>query len=262
MGMSTRFPSIPKHDGCAKRNELTNTPAGAPDRSRAMQRILLVGTPGASFIRPPTHRALCRRRPRRHLTATAAPIPSPTRPSPSRAATGTPLLAPDGTPLLHVVFVHPRIHWNTGNIGRTCLGLGAALHLVGPLGFSLGEKEIRRAGLDYWEHVDLRVHADWDSFASGPMREIDATRFFFTKFGTESATGLCWPDEGKTMLVFGSETDGFDGIRGWLEGPGKGERTVSFPMVDERVRCFNLSTTASMVSGVCAFFGRFAYCEN
>lgn len=147
---------------------------------------------------------------------------------------------------LHVVFVHPQIHWNTGNMGRTCLGLGATLHLVEPLGFSLEERQIRRAGLDYWEHVDLRVHESWEEFVKGEMREIGGTRLFFTKFGEECATRIEWPVEGNVVLVFGSEVDGFDGIRWWLEGEGRAERKVAFPMVDERFRSFNLSTTASM----------------
>src|SRR3978361_2043428 len=66
---------------------------------------------------------------------------------------------------IHVVLVHPEIHWNTGNAGRTCLAAGATLHLIEPLGFSLEERQVRRAGLDYWEHVDRRVWPDWSAFA-------------------------------------------------------------------------------------------------
>lgn len=153
-----------------------------------------------------------------------------------------------GTHRLHLVFVHPQIHWNTGNIGRTCLGLGATLHLIEPLGFSLDEKQIRRAGLDYWEHVHVEVHASWEQFAAGRMRQLGGTRFFFTKYGRECATKMEWPTEGNVVMVFGSEVDGFGGIRKWMEGEGRAERTVAFPMVDGRFRSFNLSTTASMVS--------------
>jgi len=64
--------------------------------------------------------------------------------------------------MLHVVLVEPEIHWNTGNAGRTCLAVGAQLHLVEPLGFSLDEREVRRAGLDYWERVCPRVWKSWD----------------------------------------------------------------------------------------------------
>lgn len=152
-----------------------------------------------------------------------------------------------GESLLHVVFVQPRIHWNTGNMGRTCLGLGATLHLVGPLGFSVDERQVRRAGLDYWQHVDVRVHASWEAFAGGELRRLGGTRVFFTKFGTECAARLAWPRGERAVLVFGSEVDGFDGIRPWLLADGRAERTAKFPMVDDRFRSFNLSTTASMV---------------
>ncbi|HVE12392.1 MAG TPA: TrmH family RNA methyltransferase, partial [Elusimicrobiota bacterium] len=71
---------------------------------------------------------------------------------------------------MNVVLVEPEIHFNTGNIGRTCVGTKTTLHLVGKLGFSLDEKEIRRGGLDYWPKLDLRLHASWTAFlqAAGP----------------------------------------------------------------------------------------------
>lgn len=157
----------------------------------------------------------------------------------------------DGEPLLHVVFVHPQIHWNTGNIGRTCLGLGARLHLIKPLGFSLDARQIRRAGLDYWHHVDVHVYDDWQQFAQGEMMRIGGARYFFTKFGDQSMTNMDWAENQKIVLIFGSEVDGFDGIREWLDTEGKNETLVAFPMVNDRFRSFNLSTTASMV---CFFF--------
>ena len=64
----------------------------------------------------------------------------------------------------HVVLFHPDIHWNTGNAGRTCLATDATLHLIEPLGFSLEERQVKRAGLDYWEHVAPRVWTSWDAF--------------------------------------------------------------------------------------------------
>src|SRR5215208_1971605 len=91
------------------------------------------------------------------------------------------------TPMaLHVVLVHPEIHWNTGNAGRSCLAAGATLHLVEPLGFSLDEREVRRAGLDYWEHVDLRTWPDWESFEAA-LPQLGEPFFFSTK-----ATTLFW----------------------------------------------------------------------
>ena len=113
---------------------------------------------------------------------------------------------------LHVVLVQPEIHWNTGNAGRTCLAVGATLHLIEPLGFSLDEREVKRAGLDYWEHVDLRVWANWDAFARA-LPTLGDPYFFSTK-----ATQLLWdapltvsPD---VVLVFGRETGGLPAEHG------------------------------------------------
>ena len=66
--------------------------------------------------------------------------------------------------MLHVALFQPIIPPNTGNIARQCVGMGAALHLIGPLGFDLSDKAVRRAGLDYWEHLDLTVHEDREAF--------------------------------------------------------------------------------------------------
>ena len=155
---------------------------------------------------------------------------------------GVALKCADESPRLHVVFVHPCIHWNAGNIGRTCLGLGARLHLVGPLGFSLDAAQVRRAGLDYWQHVDLRTYENWEEFLDA---RVGGHMFFYTKYGEMCATEMKWPDDGRpVVLVFGSEVNGFDGIRDWLKD--SDATTVAFPMVDERFRSFNLSTTASM----------------
>ncbi len=67
-------------------------------------------------------------------------------------------------PERHVVLVAPEIHWNTGNIGRTCLAANASLHLIKPLGFSLEDRAVKRAGLDYWKQVNLRVWESFDEF--------------------------------------------------------------------------------------------------
>lgn len=63
-----------------------------------------------------------------------------------------------------IVMVHPLIHWNTGAAGRTCLGFDFELHIIKPIGFKLDDKHLKRAGLDYWSQVDLRIHESWDSF--------------------------------------------------------------------------------------------------
>ena len=89
-------------------------------------------------------------------------------------------------PATHVVLVQPEIHWNTGNVGRTCLATCTTLHLIEPLGFSLDEREVRRAGLDYWEHVDLHVWPSWDEFER-KLPALGDPWFFSTK-----ATQVLW----------------------------------------------------------------------
>ncbi|HEX8408573.1 MAG TPA: tRNA (cytidine(34)-2'-O)-methyltransferase [Thermoanaerobaculia bacterium] len=136
---------------------------------------------------------------------------------------------------LHVVLVHPEIHWNTGNAGRSCLAAGATLHLVEPLGFSLGEREVRRAGLDYWEHVELRVWPSWEDFE----RELPnlGQPFFFSTKGERTY----WDADlsaGDTVLVFGRETGGLpSAIHERYR-----ERMLTMPIHSPHVRSLNLST--------------------
>lgn len=105
----------------------------------------------------------------------------------------------------HVVLVAPDVHWNTGNIGRTCLGAGAFLHLIKPLGFSIESKEIKRAGLDYWHKVKLSVWEDFDNFKHqmNPEKEEVA---LFTKNGSIPHWNL--QPAKRMFLIFGSETKG------------------------------------------------------
>ena len=105
----------------------------------------------------------------------------------------------------HVVLVAPEIHWNTGNIGRTCLATGAFLHLVKPLGFSLDSREVQRAGLDYWENVNLTVWDDFDKFLVKMAPRLDEMAIF-SKRGAKSFWSM--PLAKRLFLVFGSETRG------------------------------------------------------
>jgi tRNA (cytidine/uridine-2'-O-)-methyltransferase len=141
---------------------------------------------------------------------------------------------------LHVVLVHPEIHWNTGNAGRTCLAAGATLHLVKPLGFSLNEREVKRAGLDYWEHVNPRVWDSWEQFEA-ELPSLGDPVFFSTK-----ATQLLWDAPlgavRDVVLIFGRETGGLppdlhERYR---------ERFVALPMVSAQVRSLNLSTSVGI----------------
>jgi tRNA (cytidine/uridine-2'-O-)-methyltransferase len=105
----------------------------------------------------------------------------------------------------HVVLVAPEIHWNTGNIGRTCLGAGARLHLIRPLGFSLDSRQVKRAGLDYWERVSIDIWNNFDAFRQA-LNPVDGEIALFTKGGSR----LFWemPVQRRLFLVFGSETGG------------------------------------------------------
>ena len=141
---------------------------------------------------------------------------------------------------IHVVLVHPEIHWNTGNAGRTCLAAGATLHLVEPLGFSLDEKQVRRAGLDYWEHVALRVWRDWATFEA-ELPALGAPYFFSTK-----ATRLLWDvplgSSDDIVLIFGRETGGLPADLHERYA----DRFVGMPMLSPRVRSLNLSTSVGI----------------
>ena len=105
--------------------------------------------------------------------------------------------------VLNVVLVHPEIPHNTGAVGRLCVALGMRLHLVKPLGFQLTEAQVRRVGLDYWQHVDLTVHDDWDAYVES---EQPSQLIFSSTRGTKAYTD-CRPEPG-CALVFGNESSG------------------------------------------------------
>jgi len=106
-------------------------------------------------------------------------------------------------PRLHVALIEPEIPQNTGNIGRLCVGIGARLHLVRPLGFSLDEKAVRRAGIDHWRKVDLAVHDDLGAFLAWTEgRRVLA----FSRHAQRSFTQAGY--RGGDVLVFGKESTG------------------------------------------------------
>jgi tRNA (cytidine/uridine-2'-O-)-methyltransferase len=139
---------------------------------------------------------------------------------------------------LHVVLVHPEIPWNTGSIGRTCLAAGAQLHLVEPLGFSLSERAVRRAGLDYWPRVAPRIWPDWETLEAA-LPTLGEPCFF-----SADATREFWDVDCGTraVLIFGGESSGFPKhIRErWRE------KFVGVPMADPELRSLNLSNTAAI----------------
>ena len=139
---------------------------------------------------------------------------------------------------LHVVLVEPEIHWNTGNAGRTCLAAGAQLHMVGPLGFSLDDKEVRRAGLDYWPRVAPRVWPDWATFERG-LPSL-GTPFLFTARARRRFQDVA--SAKPAVLIFGRESVGLDAqilARHAAD-------TVAIPMLDRGLRSLNLSTSVAL----------------
>jgi tRNA (cytidine/uridine-2'-O-)-methyltransferase len=145
-------------------------------------------------------------------------------------------------PELHVVLVEPEIHWNTGNAGRTCLAVGAQLHLVQPLGFSLDEAQVRRAGLDYWPRVAPRVWASWQEL-EGALPALGEPFFFSSSApGARHFQEVRYPRP--VALVFGRESVGLPPD---LLARNR-DRTVRIPMLDPALRSLNLSTSVGIAA--------------
>lgn len=141
--------------------------------------------------------------------------------------------------MLNITLVSPQIPHNTGAIARLCVGLGARLHLVRPLGFSLRESRVKRAALDYWEHLDLVVHENWDAYldnASPPALCIASTR------GTRAHWEVAFTPD--IHLVFGNEPEG-------LPAPfytRYAAQLCRIPMPGPHGRSLNLANAVSIVA--------------
>lgn len=139
-------------------------------------------------------------------------------------------------PNFHIVLITPEIPQNAGNIGRLCLAVGARLHLVHPLGFQTDEKAVRRAGLDYWKHVDVVEHADSDAFfAWAEGRAIH----LFSSHGVQTYPHL--PYARGDVYVFGRESVGLP--KDWLPR----YPNWLIPMVGP-TRSINLASAASVIA--------------
>lgn len=138
---------------------------------------------------------------------------------------------------MNVVLVEPEIHFNTGNIGRTCVGAGAVLHLVGKLGFSLDSAQIRRAGLDYWPKLDLRLHKTFEAFLDSKPEE--APLYFFSAEGPKEYWEAKF--QSNSYLVFGKESVGLpQELRMRYR-----DQLYRIPHTD-KIRSLNLGTTAAV----------------
>lgn len=141
---------------------------------------------------------------------------------------------------IHVVLFQPEIPANTGNIARTCAGTDTILHLIRPLGFSTDDKMLKRAGLDYWQHVKIIYHDSLDEFFSSTQ---GGEYFFITKFGKKPYTTFDYSDVKQDYyFIFGRETKGLpeEVIQNNLE------RCLRIPMNDN-IRSLNLSNTAAIL---------------
>jgi tRNA (cytidine/uridine-2'-O-)-methyltransferase len=139
---------------------------------------------------------------------------------------------------MHVVLLEPEIPPNTGSVARLCAATLTPLHLIEPLGFKIDDKHLKRAGLDYWEFVDLHVHKSWDDFlqTAAPKRLR-----FFSKRAVKSYTSISYSDD--DFLVFGPETRGLP--QELLDA--NPEHALRIPMMGAGVRSLNLSNAVSIV---------------
>ncbi len=136
---------------------------------------------------------------------------------------------------LNIVMVEPQIPQNTGNVARTCAATGARLHLVGPMGFEIDDKKLKRAGLDYWNLLDITIYKDIDAFFEKNSGEF----FYFSTKAKNKHTDLVYPE--RCYLLFGKETAGLDEqlLRNNME------KTVRIPMINP-ARSLNLSNAIAI----------------
>lgn len=142
--------------------------------------------------------------------------------------------------MFNIVLMEPEIPGNTGSMGRTCLALGARLHLIHPLGFDLSEKAVRRAGLDYWQHVDLIEHESYEDFLK---TEKPQDLYFFTVH-TEKSVFEAEFKKG-CYLIFGKESCG---LSKEILDP---EKSFKLPIESEHIRSLNLASAATAIGYEC-----------
>ncbi|KAL8262453.1 hypothetical protein R6Q59_023802 [Mikania micrantha] len=148
--------------------------------------------------------------------------------------------------LLQVVLVSPQIPGNTGCIARSCAASGVGLHLVEPLGFEIDDTKLKRAGLDYWPYVVVKVHSSWADFRDYFKQQNGEKRLLaFTKRGTNIHSEFSY--KRGDWLVFGSETTGLppEALHDCINKP-LGGGTLKIPMVETYVRCLNLSVSVGI----------------
>ena len=138
--------------------------------------------------------------------------------------------------------VEPEIPQNTGNIARTCAAIGAKLHLVHPLGFDISEKSVRRAGLDYWDKVEIEEHKSFEDFLEKYKPE-ENNMFFSTTKGKHVYSEPKYNEMEEVFLLFGKETKGLpeDILQKYID------KTIRIPM-RKTLRSLNLSNSVAIVA--------------
>jgi len=150
-------------------------------------------------------------------------------------------MSQSAAPLFHLVLHEPVIPQNTGSIARLRACTGATLHLIHPLGFQVDEASVRRAGLDYWDHVSIENHENWEAFLESQKPEHF---YFFSKWGNKSFWGESFvPNKKPIYFILGSETQGLPDHL-WKKYP---ERFLKVPMRTDIVRSLNLSQCAGII---------------
>ena len=137
-----------------------------------------------------------------------------------------------------IVLVRPEIAGNTGSVGRTCVALDLDLCLVRPYGFEITDRNVRRAGLDYWKHVRLHEYDDWDDFLARRAPRADAL-ILFEEYGATSFRDRDYPAD--FHLVFGQETTGLPAE----VVAGREDRLTRMPMRSPHIRSLNLANAAT-----------------
>jgi Predicted rRNA methylase (SpoU class) len=138
---------------------------------------------------------------------------------------------------INIVLYQPEIPQNTGNIARTCVLTNSKLHLIKPLGFSIDEKSVRRAGLDYWKDLDLEIHESFDAF----MEKYGTSRIFLSTTHAQEYYDEIKFQEGD-FIMFGRETSGVpEEVHNKVHG-------MRIPMINTSTRSLNLSNTVAIVA--------------
>ncbi len=139
---------------------------------------------------------------------------------------------------MHIVLVEPEIHTNTGNIGRLSLASGCSLHLIKPFGFELTDARLKRAGLDYWQHIDLHVYENFEEFEK---KHEDKPKVFTSSRATKMYTDINFEEE--TMIIFGKESKGLNS-----QITSKyAEDLYTIPMRSNKIRSINLANSVAII---------------